>query len=148
LKALKERKALMIKPILTCAAAIFLVSCSETTGDLTAKTEPTTIDSKENYQSVYRRLSKYYDCIDGAWAGTYASFQVDRQLYSELGFGELSLRLNNFGVNNYYTHVKVSKTNGGSRTVIHSGNSLAANKARNILAEIATNKRPPTCHQS
>ena len=78
--------------IIAAASLLALVSgCSQNASDLANKTPPTIVDSSENYQTVYRRLSKQFDCIDGAWAGAFASYQVDRQLYTELGFGEIAM---------------------------------------------------------
>ena len=123
-----------------------LGACSQNTSDLTEKSRPTIVTSKENYQAVYRRLSKQYDCSDGAWAGAFASFQVDRQLYTELGFGELAFRLSNLGMNNYYSYIKVSQDGNGSRTEIYTGNTLAAPKEALFLSEIASGARQPNCN--
>jgi hypothetical protein len=41
--------------------------------------------------------------------GANASFTVDSELYSELGYGELTLSLINIGTQNYYLSVRVEK---------------------------------------
>ena len=123
----------------------FLVGCSPTTDDLTAKATPTIVESPENYQTVYRRLSKQFDCVDGAWAGTFASIQVDRELYTELEYGEIALRMSNAGTNNYYSYLKISKAGSGSRVEIYTGNTLAKENDAQLLAEIASGKREPSC---
>lgn len=127
------------------AATIMLFGCSENAEDLVAKSAPVVVDSTDGYQTVYRRLSKQYDCLDGAWAGTFASSQVDRELYTDLGFGELALRQANISGNNYFNYIKVSKRGSGSRTEVYSANSLQADKEARMLADVAVGRRAPDC---
>ncbi|MET4607565.1 hypothetical protein ABIB90_007069 [Bradyrhizobium sp. JR4.1] len=49
--------------------------------------------------------------------GAYASFAVDTELYSELGYGELTLSLINMGTRNYYLSARVDKQKASSNIV-------------------------------
>jgi len=68
--------------------AIVLCGCSSTPGDLEKSTSAVR-DSKnytENYQEVYRRfVGTARRCSTST--GSHVSFEVDADLYSELGYG-------------------------------------------------------------
>ena len=59
----------------------------------------------KNYQLVYRETKQRFACGDGSWAGVFATNNIDSELYSDLGFGELQHRMNNFGVDTYYWRI-------------------------------------------
>ena len=136
----------MKKFIFTVLAAIPLMACSTTTADLKSSGSTEILVVPANYQEVYRRVNGTIGCKDGAWVGAFASFQVDRQLYTELGYGEISLRMSNVGVNNYYMTSKITKINAGTTQFeITTGNSLASDQDRKRIIDAATGKTPPTC---
>lgn len=136
----------MKKVIFTILAAVSLMACSTTTADLRSSGSTEVLEIPANYQEVYRRVNGTVGCTDGAWAGAFASFQVDRQLYTELGYGEISLRLSNVGVNNYYMTSKITRINAGTTQFeITTGNSLASDRDRQSIIDAATGTTPPTC---
>ena len=136
----------MKKAIFTVLAAISLMACSTTTTDLKSSGSTEVLEIPANYQEVYRRVNGTVGCADGAWVGAFASLQVDRQLYTELGYGEISLRMSNVGVNNYYMTSKMTMINASTtRFEITTGNSLASDRDRNRIIDAATGTTPPTC---
>ncbi|KIZ38061.1 hypothetical protein OO17_23115 [Rhodopseudomonas palustris] len=62
-----------------------------------------------------------------------ASYAVDTELYPDLGYGEMSLSLINYGTRNYYLTVKAMKQPTGSMLIITSGNTLAADRYRALV---------------
>ncbi|MGL3107123.1 hypothetical protein [Bradyrhizobium sp. BR 1432] len=60
------------------------------TPDLEAKAAPIVQTYSENYQEIYRRVSTTAKRCFAGNVGAYASFAVDSELYSELGYGELT----------------------------------------------------------
>jgi hypothetical protein len=59
--------------------------------------------------------------------GAYASFTGDSELYSELGYGELTLSLINMGTRG------VEKQPAGSKLTARSGNSLASERYKSLV---------------
>jgi hypothetical protein len=53
---------------------------------------------------------------------------VDADLYSELGYGDVTVSLIDMGVRNYYLSVHIEKQPAGSKLTARSGNTLAANR--------------------
>ena len=121
--------------LLIGSVGTFVVGCSTTPQDLEAKGAATAVTKAyaENYQAVYRRISQTATRCRTANAGPYASFNVDAELYSDLGFGEVTSSLINWGVRNYYWKAKVEKTAAGSTVTVHSGNTLFNAKARDQI---------------
>ena len=131
---------------LAVTLATIVAGCSTTTASLKETGITEVIDIPENYQEVYRRVNQSIGCRDGAWAGAFASYQVDRQLYTELGYGEISLRLSNVGVNNYYLTTKVTKTGANSsRFEATAGNTLGSKNDLDFLIGTAQGNIPPKC---
>jgi hypothetical protein len=111
-------------------AGLLLGACSTTPADLEAKAEPTVQNYSENYQEIYRRVSTTAKrCIAGN-ISAYASMAVDADLYSELGYGDITMSLINWSVRNYYWSTKIEKAGGGSRLTVRAGNTLAAETAK------------------
>ncbi|NSX96159.1 hypothetical protein [Agrobacterium vitis] len=78
----------------------------------------------DNYQEVYRRLANTARrCMSAT--GSYTSFQVDADIYSELGYAELAYSLQSLGSRNYYWKAKIEKSGTGSKIGVISGNTLA-----------------------
>ncbi|MBR1362910.1 hypothetical protein [Bradyrhizobium ottawaense] len=120
-----------------CAAwsvcALSLGACSSTPADLEAKTAPVVQTYSENYQEIYRRVSTTAKRCFAGNVGAYASFAVDSELYSELGYGETTLSLINLGTRNYYLSVRIEKQPAGSKLTVRSGNTLASERYKTLI---------------
>lgn len=113
-------------PIVVSAILALTVGCSTRPAELEAKTEAVVRTYPENYQEVFRRLSNAARrCMTGNLSA-YASLDVDAQLYSELGYGEITQSLVNLGVRNYYWSAKIEKVDEGARLTMNAGNTLGA----------------------
>lgn len=113
-----------------------LTSCSSTSSDLERKTQSTakTATFAENYQEIYRRVSTTARNCNSGNINAYASFDVDAQLYNELGYGEVTFSLSNLGTRNYYWKAKIEKQGAGSKVTVHAGNTLNARQlSSNVL---------------
>jgi hypothetical protein len=63
----------------------------------------------ENYQSVYRKVSAMAKrCFDSSLT-PYSDRSIDAELYSDLGFGEVSYRTADISGNNYHWKAKIEK---------------------------------------
>ncbi|BEV43954.1 hypothetical protein [Afipia carboxidovorans] len=123
----------MIKQFTLAALGLALAGCSSTPQDLESKSAPTIQTYTENYQEIYRRVSTTAKrCFAGNISAT-ASFAVDSELYSELGYGDLTLSLINMGTRNYYISAKIEKQPSGSRMTMTTGNTLAADRYKNLI---------------
>lgn len=120
-----------------CAAlsvcAFSLAACSSTPADLEAKAAPIVQRYSENYQEIYRRVSTTAKRCFAGNIGAYASFAVDSELYSELGYGEVTLSLINLGTRNYYLSARVDKEPTGSKLTVRSGNTLASERYKALI---------------
>jgi hypothetical protein len=110
-----------------------LGGCSTTPADLEAKAVPIIQTYSENYQEIYRRVSTTAKRCFAGNVGAYASFAVDSELYSELGYGELTLSLINMGTRNYYLSIRVEKQPAGSKLTVRSGNTLASERYKSLV---------------
>jgi len=115
-------------------ACLVLGGCSTTPADLNAKTEATVQNYPDNYQEIYRRISTTAKrCIAGN-ISAYASMAIDAELYSDLGYGEITASLINIGIRNYYWSAKIEKAErGSSRLTARSGNTLASETAKQSI---------------
>jgi hypothetical protein len=121
------------------ATVVSLSGCSTSPADLEAKTAPIVQSYPDNYQEIYRRVSTTAKrCIAGNMTG-YASMAVDSELYSELGYGEVTVSLINMGIRNYYIASRIEKIGNGSRITIRSGNTLASSTNTNAFLRWAAN---------
>lgn len=106
---------------------LLCVGCASTTDDLLSKpgTEKRTLEFNQNYQEVYQSVrSMAIDCQDG-YAGAYTTSDINAELYSDLGYAEISQRLNTLGANNYYWFLKIERLGPlKSRMTVFSGNTL------------------------
>ena len=108
---------------------IVLAGCSSTPADLEAKATPVVRTYPENYQEIYRRVSSNAKRCYAGNVGAYSSFAVDSELYPDLGYGELTLSLINYGSRNYYLSVRVEKNgSSGAKLTARAGNTLAADR--------------------
>jgi hypothetical protein len=119
--------------IVAVCATLLLAGCSSTPAELEAKAAPIVQTYPENYQEIYRRVSTTAKRCFAGNVGAYASFAVDSELYSELGYGELTLSLINMGTRNYYVSARVDKQPAGSKLTVRSGNTLASERYKTLL---------------
>lgn len=111
---------------ISIALLIVLTGCSTSSESLESSKSAVRSEKRyaENYQEVYRRISTTAKRCQQT-AGT-AAFNVDAQLYNELGFGEITLSLvSALYPRNYYWKAKVEREGSGSKVSIVSGNTLA-----------------------
>lgn len=101
-----------------------LAGCSSTPSDLEAKSAPVTQTYTENYQEIFRRVSSTAKRCESGNVSAMASLQVDAQLYSELGYGEISRSMINYGVRNYYWMAKIEKVGTGAKMTVRAGNTV------------------------
>lgn len=136
----------LAKTVFLLSFSIFVGSCATTTTSFkqgASASRDFVVD--ENYQAVYRRLANLARCTDGAWAGLFASFQTDAQLYPELGSAEVSHRMTNVGVNNYYWLVEINEEGQQARVQIFAGNTLGSENAAEQLEKVARGTVQPDC---
>lgn len=120
---------LRIAAVSMAAISIAISACSTTPRDLEQSTPAHVTTYQENYQEIYRRVSsESRRCYSGNM-GAYASAEVDAQLYPDLGFGEITSSLDNYGARNYYWSVKIEKVGEGARMTVNSGNTLNSSAA-------------------
>ncbi|MDQ0305315.1 hypothetical protein [Ancylobacter polymorphus] len=113
-----------------------LAGCSTTPTDLEQKTAPTVLEFKENYQEIYRRVAKQATRCLKVDVGEGGSFEVDTELYNELGYGEVTYSHGSLA-RNYYMSAKIEKVGEGSRLTVYSGNQLAPARVRDLVVEWA-----------
>lgn len=114
-----------MKKMRAALLAVVLTGCATNPDQLSAVADVETYTFQENYQEIYRRVSSQARMCLSASLGAYASNQIDAQLYPDLGYGEVTYRLSNFGVNNYYFLVKIEKKGDGTLVTSQAGNTLA-----------------------
>lgn len=116
-----------MKPIFIAVfASLLLAGCSSTPANLEAKSAPTIQTYTENYQEIFRRVSMTAKRCYTSNVGAYASTTADTQLYPDLGYGEITVSLINWGTRNYYMTAKIEKDGTGAKMTVRAGNSLAA----------------------
>jgi hypothetical protein len=113
-----------------------VAGCSTTPTDLEQKTAPTVLEFKENYQEIYRRVAKQATRCLKVDVGEGGSFEVDTELYNELGYGEVTYSHGSLA-RNYYMSAKIEKVGEGSRLTVYSGNQLAPARVRDLVVEWA-----------
>lgn len=102
-----------------------LAACSSTPEALEKDTKAASSSKSysQNYQEIYRRVYGVASrCMVASNSST--QFAVDAQLYTELGFGEITQSLVTPYGRNYYLKVKIEKAGSGSRMTVQSGNTL------------------------
>lgn len=126
------RLAILAGTVFLCAA------CSTTPADLEAKAAPVSKVFSENYQEIYRRAAGTAKRCLASNMGPYASMAVDTELFPDLGYGEITFSLINWGVRNYYLSARIEKLPQGSRLTVKSGNTLVPDHWGQSLLRWAT----------
>ena len=103
----------------TCfVGMVLIVGCSTKPADLESKTAAVVTNYSDNYQEIFRRVSNAAKrCLAGN-SGGMSSVEVDAQLYSELGYGEITLSMAAYSARNYYWSAKIEKTDTGARMTV------------------------------
>jgi hypothetical protein len=116
---------------------ILLAGCSTTTKDLRddKNTITKTFEYEEDYQEIYRKILESGKRCNEAVLSKSASVNFDGKLFTELGYGELTYSITNYGFKNYYALIRIEKVETGSRMTVTSGNT-ADNTARIELVRI------------
>lgn len=118
----------MKRAMVTVGMLLACTGCSTSPADLEAKATPKVQSFSENYQEIYRRASgTAKQCFAGN-IGAYASMAVDTELYPDLGYGEITISLINWGVRNYYLSARIEKEKVGSKVTVRTGNTLGAER--------------------
>lgn len=117
-----------VRKLLITATAVALAGCSTTPAQLEEKSQPSVQAFAENYQEIYRRVSGPAKRCIAANVGPYASMAVDADLLPDLGYGQITVSLINWGTRNYYVSAKVEKLPKGSQMTVRAGNTLGADK--------------------
>lgn len=136
----------MARMALVILSAACLAACSTTPTNLESKAEPKTQSYSENYQEIYRRVATTAKRCFAADMGQYASMAVDAELYPDLGRGELTVSLVNYGTRNYYLSAKIARaTPQGSTMTVSAGNTLGAERMTNLMFDWARSDGNAQC---
>ena len=115
---------------------ISIAACSTTPQDLQSKSAPLVVSFPENYQEIYRRIvGEARRCL-GRNIERETTYEVDTDLYSDLGYGEVSWSLNSLA-RNYYMTAKVERDGTGSRLTVHAGNQAISDSVRQQVVDWA-----------
>jgi hypothetical protein len=111
-------------------AAITLVGCASKPAEEAGK--PTVQTYAEDYQGLFQRVSTTAKRCFASKAGLYQSGAVDADLYTEMGYGQLTLTVN--GRDNFYVSVRIEKQPTGSRLTMISDNMPASQRYRELVS--------------
>jgi hypothetical protein len=100
-------------------AAVTLVGCASKPPEEANK--PTVQTYAEDYQGLFQRVSTTAKRCFASKAGLYRSGAVDADLYTEIGYGQLTLTVKGSGNDNYYVSVRIEKQPTGSDSSRTSG---------------------------
>lgn len=121
--------------VITALSALTLAGCSSSQADLNAKTPEISRSYAANYQQTYRNLYTTATRCQETGVLYGGQLAVDGELYSDLGFGEISFSSSGSGLRNYYWTAKIERDGKGSKVTAHVGNSLVNDKyLANIFA--------------
>ena len=117
-------------------AAIGLAGCSSTTS--TPAEQPTVQTYAENYQEIYQRVSTTAKRCFASKAGVYASATADASLFTQLGYGEVTLAVVRRGSDNYFLSVRIENQPTGSKITMISDDTAASQRYRQLVSAWAT----------
>jgi hypothetical protein len=109
-------------------AAVTLVGCASKPPEEANK--PTVQTYAEDYQGLFQRVSTTAKRCFASKAGLYRSGAVDADLYSEIGYGQLTLTVNH----NYFVSVRIEKQPTGSKLTMISDNMEASQRYRELVS--------------
>ena len=112
-------------------AAITLAGCASKPPEEANK--PTVQTYAEDYQGLFQRVSTTAKRCFASKAGLYQSGAVDADLYSEMGYGQLTLTVNGRGGDSYYVSVRIEKQPTGSKLTMISENMAASQRFRELV---------------
>ena len=117
-------------------AAIALAGCASTTSIPDEK--PTAQNYAENYQEIYQRVSTTAKRCFASKGGIYASSSVDASLFSDIGYGEVTLAVVRRGTDNYFLSVRIENQPTGSKITMISDDTAASQRYRQLVSAWAT----------
>jgi len=100
-----------VNKIIIIAIFLFLMSCAASNikelKEHYSKKIEFTVDN--NYQRVYKNiLDKMHECKGEGWAGVFASYHIQHELYNDLKEGYITFLMSNAGSQSYYMHIDVA----------------------------------------
>ena len=113
-------------------AAITLVGCASKPPE--EATKPIVQTYAEDYQGLFQRVSTTAKRCFASKAGLYQSGAIDADLYSDIGYGQLTLTMNAHGHDNYYVSVRIEKQPTGSKLTMISDNMGASQRYRELVS--------------
>ena len=113
-------------------AAITLVGCASKPPEEANK--PTVQTYAEDYQDLFQRVSNTAKRCFASKAGLYQSGAVDSDIYSEIGYGQLTLTVKGRGGDNYYVSVRIEKQPTGSKLTMISDDMAASQRYRELVS--------------
>lgn len=105
-------------------ATWFVAGCTSTTADFEAKSMPTIQNFAENYQEIYRRISTTARRCSVVTFGTYSAVSVNADLFSELGYGEVSAFAMNYNIRSFYWTARVDRAGKGATVTVRADSVL------------------------
>ena len=112
-------------------AAITLVGCASKPPEEAVK--PTVQTYAEDYQGLFQRISTTAKRCFASKVGLYRSGAVDANLFTEIGYGQLTLTVDGRGNENYYVSVRIEKQPSGSKLTMISDNMAASQRYRELV---------------
>jgi hypothetical protein len=113
-------------------ATITLVGCASKPPEEAIK--PTVQTYAEDYQGLFQRVSTTAKRCFASKAGLYRSGALDADLFTEIGYGQLTLTVGGRGNDNYYVSVRIEKQPTGSKLTMISDNMAASQRYRELVS--------------
>lgn len=104
--------------IFAVGLALAVAGCASSPSELARSGHTADFTVAENYQAVFRRVSdQARACIESSTflGGTHA---IDAQLYSDLGFGEISYSVPGYTSASYFARAKIAREGDGARVTL------------------------------
>ena len=113
-------------------ATIALTGCASKPPEEASK--PIVQTYAEDYQGLFQRVLTTAKRCFASKAGLYRSGAVDAALYSDIGYGQLTLAVNGTGSYSYYVSIRIEKQPTGSRLTMISDNVEASQRYRELVS--------------
>lgn len=105
--------------LLAATLPLLVTGCAGSSASLEAQTEAITLNSSDDYRTVYERLAATAKrCWDAT--GMYQSGEVEDDIYPTLGYGTISIVVNNMGSRTFELTAKIEDAGDGSKISVHS----------------------------